>query len=109
MDEIQGTYRDGRIELDSAVDWPDGIQVTVQPQLEDDEPVGTKLPSVRLADGTILSWSNTAQFRSALLAQMDGREPVELTPEEEAEWQAARNWIRNHTVAAVRREMGLEP
>lgn len=107
MDEIQGTYRDGRIELESSVDWPDGIHVTVHPHIDDGEPPGTRLPLAHLADGTILSWSDTPGFREALIAQMDRREPVELTPDEEAEWCAARHWIREHTLATVRREMGL--
>ncbi len=107
MNSIHGIYRDGHIELDSAVSWPDGFPVTVQPCL-DEEPAGTRLPSIQLPDGTILLWSNTPEFRAALMAQMDRREPVELTPEEEAHWHADQQWIRAYTMEAVRREMGLE-
>jgi hypothetical protein len=110
MDAIQGTYRDGHVELKKAVDWPDGMHVTVQPSaMSDDDPPGTRLPSVRLADGSVLPWSDTREFRAALIAQMDSREPVELTPEEEAAWQADRKWIKDCTLQAVRREMGLNP
>ena len=107
MNEIQGIYEDGRVSLSSAVDWPDGTQVSVQPCL-DEEPIGTILPSVCKADGSCLPWADTPEFRQALVAQMDSREPVELTPAEEAEWLAAREWIKEYTVQAVRREMGLE-
>jgi len=114
MDEILGTYRDGHIELHSAVTWPEGISVAVVPKLElqgsvERDPPGTRLPSVELPDGTILPWSNTQEFRAALLAQMDGREPMELTADEEAQWQADRQSIKEYTLAAVRREMGLSP
>jgi hypothetical protein len=33
MNEIQGTYRDGHVELTAPVNWPDGTPVTVQPSL----------------------------------------------------------------------------
>lgn len=109
MDEILGVYRGGRIELGAAVDWPEGTRVIVQPQGADEEPAGTELPCVELPCGTLQAWSDTPEFRAALLAQMDRREPVELTAAEEAEWHAARKWIREFTTAAVRREMGLDP
>ena len=109
MSEIHGIYRDGQVNLDRAVDWPEGTTVIVHPQIDDDDPPGTKLPEVRLSDGAVLPWSDTVEFRDALLAQMDAREPVELTPDEEAEWNAARAWVKDHTIAAVRREMGLDP
>jgi len=109
MNEITGTYRGGHVELAAAVDWPDGTHVTVQPNMDDDDPPGTRLPSVELADGKTLPWSDTPEFRQALLEQMDRREAVELTAAEEAEWQAARQWYRDHNMAVVRREMGLDP
>ena len=109
MNEIEGTYRNGHVELTAPVNWPDGTPVTVQPQQYDDDPAGTRLPSVQLSDGRVVSWSDTPEFRRALLEQMDRREPVELTPQEEAEWRAAKTWIKEHTIAAVRREMGLDP
>ena len=109
METILGIYRDGRVVLDKTVDWPEGTPVLVEPRTADGEPPGTILPLVRLADGTILPWSDTPEFREALIAQMDSREPFELTPDEEAEWNSARESIKEHTVAAVRREMGLDP
>src|SRR4051794_24473447 len=108
MSEIEGIYRDGHVELNAAVSWPDGIHVVVQPQLAADERPGSWLPTVQSPGGKILPWSDTPEFRAALVAQMDHREAVELTPAEEAEWRAARDWMKNHTLAAVRREMGFE-
>jgi hypothetical protein len=95
MTRANGIYRGGRVELDAPVSWPDGMAVTVQPCSSNDDPPGTKLPSARLADGTVLEWSDTPEFRNALLAQMDTREPVELTLEEEAAWQADRQRIKD--------------
>ena len=109
MSQISGTFRNGRVELDSSVDWPNGARVTVLPQIDEEEPTGTRLPSARLTDGTLTSWLETPEFRQALIAQMDGREPVELTAEEESQWQADRSWIREHTIESVRKEMGLNP
>jgi len=109
MDEILGIYRRGHIEVAGPVAWPDGTQVTVHPCADDEDPPGTYYPSVQLPDGTVLPWSDSPEFRQALIEQMDRREPVELTAEEEAEWQAARQWIKKYTIACVRREMGLEP
>jgi hypothetical protein len=108
MEGIDGTYRDGRIELEGPVDWPEGARVTIVPHADESEPAGTKLPSVRLPDGKILDWSDTPEFRAALIAQMDSREPVQLTAEEEAEWRAAHAWIGNYSLQAVRHEMGLD-
>jgi hypothetical protein len=114
MNEISGTYRDGHVELNAAVNWPEGTAVTVVPQLaavdaHDSDPPGTRFPYVDLPDGTILPWSDTPEFRAALLAQMDSREPFELTPEEEAQWQADRRSIKEYTLAAMRREMEQTP
>lgn len=114
MNEIPGTYRDGHIELNAALNWPDGISVTVVPNLapvaaHEGDPPGTRMPFVELPDGTILPWSDTPEFREKLLAQMDSREPVELTPEEEAQWQTDRQWIKEYTLAAMRREMEETP
>jgi hypothetical protein len=104
VDEIQGTYRAGHVELDSAVSWPDGARVTVMPQ------------ATQAANAyDVGEWGieedaylDTPEFRAQVIARMDSFEPVELTPEEEAEWQAARQWIKDYTIAAVRRQMGLD-
>jgi len=108
MSEINGTFRNGHVELDSSVDWPDGVRVTVVPS-------SNHAKSPRSNGSTDdLSWGideadyeDTTAFRAKLIAQMDSFEPLELTPAEEAEWQAARQWIKDYTIAAVRKQMGL--
>jgi hypothetical protein len=53
------------------------------------------------------SWHDTKEFRTQLIAQMDSFEPLPLTPEEESEWLAARRWIKDYSLEAVRKQMGL--
>jgi hypothetical protein len=40
---------------------------------------------------------------------MEALEPLEFTPEDEAEIAAARQAVKDYTIAAVRKQMGLEP
>ncbi|MEX2173719.1 MAG: hypothetical protein WD872_05110 [Pirellulaceae bacterium] len=110
MFEINGTFRNGHVELDGSVDWPDGERVRVV--LESN---GTQ--SLRAGDFAAdadwgleeSAYQDTPEFRSKLIGQMDSFAPIELTSEEEAEWQAARQWIKDYTIAAVKKQMGLEP
>lgn len=46
---------------------------------------------------------------AARLARFDAIEPMQMTDEELAEWEAARTEIRRVTLEAVRKEMGLSP
>jgi hypothetical protein len=109
MSEINGTFRNGHVELDSSVDWPNGARVTVVPAPNH----ATSPRSNGSADDP--SWGideadyeDTPEFRAKLIAQMDSFEPLELTPAEEAEWQAALKWFGDYTLQAVKRDMGLQ-
>lgn len=53
-------------------------------------------------------WPTTPEGIAALLAQMDAIEPLELTPSERAEISASRSAVREKSIDAVRRRMGLE-
>ncbi len=90
MDQIFGTYHDGRVVLDSAVDWPEGTRVAI---LAPAAPEGPDSPEARA------EW----------LARLDAIEPLELTPEDEAEIAAARAAVREASLQAVKRQMGLAP
>ena len=105
MNEITGTYRDGHVELAAPVNWPNGMPVKVQA-----EPSLSPFNNHELAGnwGIDDDWPDTPENRAEILRRMDAVEPLEMTPEEEAEWKAARKWIRDFTIAAVRSEMGLE-
>lgn len=90
-----GTYRNGRVDLEGPVNWPDGERVTVTP-----EEVGHGL---REED-----WPTTPKGIADLLAQMDAIEPLELTPAERADIGAFRAAVREQSVEAVRRRMERE-
>jgi hypothetical protein len=96
MSTMTGTYRDGRIELDAPVDWPEGKRVYISGS----EPGGRFL--------TDETWPDTPEGRAALAERMRTFEPVELSSEDEAEIAAAREAVRRVTLEAVRNKTGLE-
>jgi hypothetical protein len=96
MDSILGTYREGHIIPDEPVNWPEGARVVISPAAEE----------VGLNEAT---WPDTPEARAELLARMNAAEPVEMTSEEEAEIEAAREAVKKVTLEAVRRKMGLAP
>jgi len=94
MDEVSGTYLDGRVVLDSQVNWPDGARVAVVPQ---SETIG-----MREED-----WPTDAAGIQRLVEEIGAFEPLEMTPEEEREWMEAREAVKQVTLEAVRKQMGL--
>jgi hypothetical protein len=94
MNEIEGTFRSGQIVPDQPVDWPEGCRVLIQPVSATQSPVG--MSEEEQSDPTkIAEW----------LARFDALEPLELTPEDEAEIAAAREAVKRVTLEAVRRRM----
>lgn len=93
--QISGTYRNGRIDLDGQVDWPDGSRVMVIP--------GMGATGLREA-----GWIDTAENRALLLAGLDAIEPFLVTPEDEAEIAGARQAVRQASIRRVREQMGLD-
>jgi len=76
MNTITGTYRKGGIDLDGPVTWPEGARVEVSVP---EEKIGL----------TEAEWSTTKEGLAALIKRASEFEPIEMTPEEEAEWMAA--------------------
>ena len=76
MSVVHGTYRKGHIDIDEPVDWAEGERVSI---LRADSALGVQEET----------WVDTPEARAALVASMDDIEPLEMTPEEEAEWKAA--------------------
>jgi hypothetical protein len=95
MMAVRGTYKKGRIILDSAVDWPEGSRVLIEPAN----------PEMGLRES---EWPETPENLAELLKRMDEFEPLEISPEEEREIEAARQEVRKVTIEAVRKQMGLE-
>jgi len=79
MNAFSGTVLDGQVILDEPACLPEGTRVEVVP-------VGqTTTTGMREED-----WPTTQEGIAALLARMDSREPLEMSAEEEARWQATR-------------------
>lgn len=76
---ILGTIHNGQIVPDQPVEWPEGCRVVIEPAAKE-ETLG-----IREED-----WPTTPEGIARLLALMDQIEPLEITPEEEAAWQADR-------------------
>jgi hypothetical protein len=97
MDAMLGVIRGGRVEFDTPVRLPDGTRVRVEPADKDDG-------FIREED-----WPTTHEAIEALIRRMETFEPVILTPDDEARIAAARSAVREVTLAAVRKQMGIEP
>jgi hypothetical protein len=98
MATFAGTYRDGLVQLDSPLDLPDGYRVQVVVP-EDQE---NKRPELQygLDEAT---WVDSPENRAALLASMEAYDPPVMTPEEEAEWNAAREAVKQYTLEKMKR------
>jgi hypothetical protein len=88
MAAIRGTLKNGTIVLDRSIDWPEGARVRVEP-IEEEASVG-----IRDED-----WPTDPAGIAKLLARMDQVEPMEMTPEEEAELAAWRKKVKEYTIA----------
>ena len=72
---LTGTWKEGQIILDEPADWPDGCRVTVVPIAGQVETLGI----------TEEQWPRTPEAVAEWLAWFDSIEPIEMTPEEEAD------------------------
>jgi hypothetical protein len=88
MNAIKGIYKNGQIILDRPADWPEDTAVLVEP-LPLEQTLG-----IREED-----WPTDAEGIARHLALMDRIEPLEMTPEEEAAWQAARKAQKEFAIA----------
>jgi hypothetical protein len=91
MSTVSGRYHDGKVILDAPVDWPDGAVVRVSPK---SEKIGM----------TEDEWPTTPEGIQQLIEKMWSFEPVELTPEEEAEWMAAREAVKKYTIEKMEQQ-----
>ena len=83
MNAIKGTYHGGEVRLSAPPDWPEGTEVVVAPVVAPAEPhAGDEEPPP------------DAEEIARRLALMDQIQPLILTPQEEAEWAAARRELR---------------
>jgi hypothetical protein len=79
MNAIKATYCNGQIVPQGPVDWPDGTELVIEPVM----PAAT----LGLRDE---DWPTDPEGIARHLALMDRIAPPEMTPEDEANWRAAR-------------------
>jgi hypothetical protein len=95
MDLITGTVEGGQIVPDGQIDWPDGTKVHIIPKASVSGKIGLD-PS---------EWRDDAAALADWAAWIKTFEPLEFTPEEEAEMARFREEMRRFNVEAVRRQM----
>jgi hypothetical protein len=88
MNTVKGTWKNGQVVLDSPTDWPDGCRVLVEPA-----PEGVTI-GIREED-----WPTTPQAIADWLQWYDSLEPIEITPEEEANLAAWRQQVKAYSIA----------
>lgn len=88
MSAITGVVRNGQIVLDNPMELPDGCRVSVEP-----------IPSEESFGVCEEDWLDTPEAIAAWLRWYDTLEPVQLIPEKEGEWQAARQAQNEHEKA----------
>jgi hypothetical protein len=88
MSAIKGTYQNGQVILKERADWPEGTEVLV-------EPVSVER-SLGIRDE---DWPTDPEGIARHLALMDRIEPLVMTPQEEADWEAARKAQKEHDLA----------
>lgn len=105
MSTIHGTYKSGHVELDTPVDWPEGVRVEVMPPANNAaDRAGEQREKFGMSEE---DWPTTKEGIEALIAEWNDIEPMETTPQEQAEFAAAQKAIGDYTKQAVAREMGL--
>lgn len=70
MEKALATFRDGRVELDAAVQWPDGTRLEIAPAAQN---------RLGLDES---QWPKTAQEKADWLDWLKNLEPFDMTPEE---------------------------
>jgi hypothetical protein len=77
LNAVKAKYENGQIILTEPVDWPEGLDLLIEPLPQE---------TMGIPDD---QWPTDPEGIAQLLARMDRVNPVWLTPEDEAAWQAA--------------------
>ena len=94
MNTITGTFQGGQIVPDAPVDWPDGTKVEIKPK--------STYEKIGIDES---EWRDDAESLAAWKAWIETFEPLEFTPEEEADMKAFAAKMRQFNIDAVRRQM----
>lgn len=84
-----GTWKDGRVVLDEPVHWPEGVRLQVS----------VLGPKEAGPGHTEAEWPETPEEIAEFLVRMDQIEPLEMTPDEEANRDAWRKTMRDHELS----------
>ena len=94
MQPITGTFQGGQIVPDAPVDWPDGTKVEIN--------LANKSMKIGIDES---EWRDDAESLADWDAWIKTVEPLEFTPEEEAEMKSFAAKMRQFNIEAVRRQM----
>jgi hypothetical protein len=79
MSAIKATVRNRQLHVEVPADWPEGCEVVIEP-----------VPARAVHGMREEDWPTTPEGIAALLKRWDELEPVGMTEEEIANWEAAR-------------------
>lgn len=108
METISGTYRDGQIQWDSLPNWPEGQRVFISPAPGHEDNSDDVRPQSTWGLEESL-WPDTPENNAEIARRMRESEPLVMSDEEYAAWEAERQAMKEYNVACVRKQMGLEP
>jgi len=79
MSAVKGTWKNGQVILDTPTDWPEGCRVSIEPMAKEE------IFGIREED-----WPATPEALADWQKWYDSLEPLEMTPQEEADLAAWR-------------------
>ena len=85
---LTGTWKNGQVILDGPADWPEGCRVVV---------IRESVPDFLGRTGD--EQADDPESIARWIAAFDAIPPLEMTPEDEAEWQAAREAQKAYEIA----------
>jgi hypothetical protein len=96
MNTIRSVVKNGRVEVNAPPDWPDGTPVRVELGLSDESEYDDESPETPEEIQAWLRWNH-------------GLEPIVMTADEEAAWEADRSIQKEFDVAnAAERDRRIE-
>jgi hypothetical protein len=97
MDTITGTLKNGHIVPDQPINWPEGSRVRIQPL------------SASPDSNDTFEDEESPEVIARWIAEFDAIPPWEMTPAEEARWQADRQAVKEYTVGKMKRQACEDP
>lgn len=96
MRAIKATWKNGRIVPAEPVDWPEGVELLVEP-----------VPASEKIGLDESEWEDTPEALADWEAWLKTIEPLEYTDQERADLERYREEFRRYNIEAVRKQMGL--